>query len=120
MAPPPAHWWWPARPPAPRSPTRHRGGRTGLSPAGPPPMTGTPAASRRQPAPPAGPPRPVQRRARRVVGALALGAQPAGQLRRQLRKEAPRQGVIHIPVGHAYDVRPDWNPAKEKPDLGNH
>jgi hypothetical protein len=62
---------------------------------------------------------PVHRRTRRVVGALAFCPQPASQLRRQLHNEAAPQRVIYIPVGHVYDVRPDWNTATEKPELGN-
>ena len=59
-------------------------------------------------------PGPVHRRTRRVVGALPFGPQPARQLRRQLRQEAPRQGVIYIPVDHVYDVRPDWRPLRRQ------
>jgi hypothetical protein len=64
---------------------------------------------------------PVRHRAGRVIGSLALRPQPDDQLRRQLREEAPRQGVIDIPVDHADDISP---PARcrtpTQPDRGPH
>src|SRR2546430_67218 len=47
----------------------------------------------------------VPRRARRVVGALAIGPQRASQLRRQLRQEAARQGIVYFLVCHPPDIR---------------
>jgi hypothetical protein len=40
---------------------------------------------------------------RRKICALAGLPQPADELCRQLGKEAPRQSVIHLSVGHVYD-----------------
>jgi hypothetical protein len=45
---------------------------------------------------------------------LAFYQQPASQLRRQLRKEASRQGVINLPVDHVHDVRPPIGTAQLK------
>src|SRR6266480_3875221 len=44
--------------------------------------------------------RPVHRRARRVVGPLPLRPEPPNHLRRQVREEAVRQGIVHFAVSH--------------------
>ena len=49
---------------------------------------------------------PVGDRAHRVVDPLTFRPQPDDQLRRQPRKEAPRQGIIDIPVDHVDDRSP--------------
>jgi len=50
----------------------------------------------------------AHRRADRIVGALPLGLQFAGDLRWQAGQEAVRQGGFQLLAGHVYDLRPCW------------